>query len=219
VSDDTVFVGFGVFNAGGVRAFSLCGNGQLDAGEACDPGRGGDGCCTAGCTLAAAGAACGADDGNVCTDAVCDGAGACTQRPNTASCDDGDPCSTGDVCAQGRCAGGFAALDAVGCELGRVADHPCGDAALPRALAHAVGGRVASARRLLDRARKLADKGRTSGVERARKAAAARLASIASLTDKATRRKKSAQRISADCKLAVDTLADRGRSLVSAFEF
>jgi len=55
------------------------------------------------------------DDGNVCTDEVCDpgdpgadGAG-CTHPDNTAACDDGLFCTSGDLCSGGICSG--AALD------------------------------------------------------------------------------------------------------------
>jgi hypothetical protein len=44
------------------------------------------------------------DDGNLCTDDVCDG-GDCVHIPNSASCDDGDPCSENDVCSSGSCVG------------------------------------------------------------------------------------------------------------------
>ncbi len=49
-----------------------------------------------------AGAAC-TDDGNGCTNDVCDGSGACTHPSNTASCDDGLFCNGADVCAGGSC--------------------------------------------------------------------------------------------------------------------
>ncbi|HXJ37237.1 MAG TPA: choice-of-anchor Q domain-containing protein [Candidatus Eisenbacteria bacterium] len=47
-----------------------------------------------------------ADDGNVCTNDVCDGAGVCIHPPNTVPCDDGNPCTTGDVCSGGACGSG-----------------------------------------------------------------------------------------------------------------
>jgi hypothetical protein len=43
------------------------------------------------------------DDGNPCTDDVCDGAGVCTHPDNTAPCDDGVFCNGADVCANGTC--------------------------------------------------------------------------------------------------------------------
>jgi hypothetical protein len=45
------------------------------------------------------------DDGNPCTDDLCDGQGGCTAKFNSAPCDDGDPCTVADSCAQGTCAG------------------------------------------------------------------------------------------------------------------
>ncbi|MBI1816313.1 MAG: DUF4215 domain-containing protein [Deltaproteobacteria bacterium] len=49
-----------------------------------------------------AGTAC-TDDGNVCTDDQCDGAGACGHAANTASCDDGVFCNGADTCSGGAC--------------------------------------------------------------------------------------------------------------------
>lgn len=44
------------------------------------------------------------DDGNACTDDVCD-AGTCVATPNTDPCDDGLSCTGGDVCSGGICGG------------------------------------------------------------------------------------------------------------------
>ncbi|HKQ63206.1 MAG TPA: post-COAP-1 domain-containing protein [Candidatus Polarisedimenticolaceae bacterium] len=46
------------------------------------------------------------DDGNVCTDDLCDGNGSCAQVNNTVSCDDGNDCTAGDTCTNGVCVGG-----------------------------------------------------------------------------------------------------------------
>ena len=45
------------------------------------------------------------NDGNPCTDDLCDGAQGCQFVENTLPCDDGDPCTVGDLCAAGDCAG------------------------------------------------------------------------------------------------------------------
>ena len=45
------------------------------------------------------------DDGNVCTDDVCDVALGCTNPNNTDPCDDGVSRTSGDVCGAGVCAG------------------------------------------------------------------------------------------------------------------
>lgn len=44
------------------------------------------------------------DDGNPCTDDVCNG-GLCESSANTADCDDGNPCTYSDVCGGGACSG------------------------------------------------------------------------------------------------------------------
>jgi hypothetical protein len=56
------------------------------------------------CSGASAGTVC-PDDGDSCTDDVCDGEGACVHPANTAPCDDGDACTTGDACDGGACVG------------------------------------------------------------------------------------------------------------------
>src|SRR5262245_22876705 len=53
-----------------------CHDGTVGAGEQCDPGPVADRCCR-NCAFSAAGAAC-PNEGNVCTQDVCDGAGTCT---------------------------------------------------------------------------------------------------------------------------------------------
>ena len=46
------------------------------------------------------------DDGNLCTNDVCDPTGGCLYQFNDLGCDDGDPCTINDSCAGGAC-GGF----------------------------------------------------------------------------------------------------------------
>lgn len=94
----------GFFSAlNGARA--PCGDGVLDSGEECDDGNlvNGD-CCSNPCRLEGIGSACG-NDGNVCTDDQCDGAGTCQHINNAAPCSDGEVCTTGDTCQDGECVG------------------------------------------------------------------------------------------------------------------
>src|SRR5581483_9783545 len=51
------------------------------------------------------------DDGNPCTDDVCDPVLGCVSTPNTSDCDDGDPCTANDVCTDGTCVGSGDACD------------------------------------------------------------------------------------------------------------
>ncbi len=58
---------------------AVCGNGIVEPGEQCDDGSGNGeagSCCDASCRFVAAGTAC-TDDGNLCTNDVCDGSGTC----------------------------------------------------------------------------------------------------------------------------------------------
>lgn len=71
-------------------AVAGCVGGPVDAGVV-DAGAGDGGCSC--------------DDGNACTDDVCDGTGRCTHSVHTAACDDGDACTHDDRCASGTCAG------------------------------------------------------------------------------------------------------------------
>jgi len=81
-----------------------CGNGSVEAGEDCDDGNNDPGdCCSPVCAFEAASSAC-TDDGNVCTDNLCDGAGTCVTTANSAACDDGVFCNGTDGCAGGSCA-------------------------------------------------------------------------------------------------------------------
>ncbi len=75
----------------------------------------GDGCVGGVCV---SGDALECDDGDPCTDEVCDPVEGCIYAVNAAPCDDGDPCTTGDVCTEGLCAG-----EAVDCDDG----DPCTD--------------------------------------------------------------------------------------------
>jgi cysteine-rich repeat protein len=93
----------GVINAGQVLvcdAAGVCGNGVLDAGEACDDGGTADGdCCSSTCTYEPPGSVC--DDGDACTAVdTCDGAGTCLAGAAVV-CDDGAFCNGVETCDPG----------------------------------------------------------------------------------------------------------------------
>ncbi len=80
-----------------------CTNTALNEGECMD----GDACtvgdhCQEG-TCVGLPVAC--DDGDPCTDDLCDGLGGCKTEFNTAACDDGDACTVADGCVEGVCGG------------------------------------------------------------------------------------------------------------------
>ena len=85
--------------------WNRCGNGVVDAGEACDDGNIANGdCCSSTCTITNEGGGC--DDGNVCTDTDTCASGVCGGSPVTdgSPCDDDEPC-TSDSCQSGTCVG------------------------------------------------------------------------------------------------------------------
>ncbi|MBM4354850.1 MAG: hypothetical protein FJ109_13855 [Deltaproteobacteria bacterium] len=72
--------------------------------------------CTAGSTCQAGtcsgGTQVNCNDGNPCTDDLCDPATGCAHNPNAVPCSDGNACTTGDVCGGGGCvAPGFLDCD------------------------------------------------------------------------------------------------------------
>jgi hypothetical protein len=50
------------------------------------------------------------DDGNQCTDDLCDAAGGCFHPYKTGGCEDGDLCTTKDTCVNGNCVAGIAVV-------------------------------------------------------------------------------------------------------------
>jgi cysteine-rich repeat protein len=106
---------------------------SVHAGDPCAAGA----ACHRTCTeathscLSPAGSAC-ADDGNGCTNDVCNGSGTCTHPPNTAPCDDGVFCNGADTCSGGSCvvhAGDPCAGGAECARTCREALHACADPA------------------------------------------------------------------------------------------
>jgi cysteine-rich repeat protein len=86
---------------------AVCGNGVVEAPEACDDGdlTPGD-CCSPECTFEPLGSAC-PSDGNVCSQDVCDGSGTCTHpaEADGTPCTDDDACTGNDQCLAATCTG------------------------------------------------------------------------------------------------------------------
>jgi hypothetical protein len=150
------------------------------------------------------------DDGNVCTDDVCDPATGRCGRPNTAPCDDGSLC-TADRCADGICvsaaAGGY---EGALCELDQLlTTRPCGAEPLPRSLHNVLAKQVAKAKPLLERARRAT---RPRKVAKALTGADRCLAAISAAIKRATNPKKT--RLSASCAAALGNAVEHSRGLV-----
>ena len=77
---------------------------SVHAGDPCANGSECSSTCneTTGSCFAQAGTTC-TDDGNVCTDNICDGEGACVAENNASACDDGLFCNGADTCLNGDC--------------------------------------------------------------------------------------------------------------------
>jgi outer membrane protein assembly factor BamB len=191
VAGGTLLVGYGVFAPGGVRAFSLCGNGELDAGEACDPAAAPAGCCSPACAIAAAGT----------------------------SCDDGDVCTSVDRCAGVTCAGEVATAADLACALARTDDTPCGAEVLPFRLERAFTTHLAALEALLAKATVLGAAGGTEKLERVRKAMLRKLDAIARVAAKLARAHGDGRAISETCRGAVEARVASARALVAAFAF
>jgi hypothetical protein len=79
------------------------------------------------------------DDGNPCTDDVCDAVLGCGHASNALSCDDGDACTSGDACVAGDCVGtgtcacpdadtdGYVDCGIPGCQPGALTCGDCDD--------------------------------------------------------------------------------------------
>ncbi len=84
-----------------------CANAPANEGQACNAD--GSVCTTTDVCKAGAcsqGSALVCDDGNPCSDDVCDPKSGCAHTANSAACSDGNPCTTGDTCSQNACVTG-----------------------------------------------------------------------------------------------------------------
>jgi Lysyl oxidase len=77
--------------------------------------RGGTSACLAARAVEFCGTAADCDDGDACTDDICDGALGCLHAPLSAPCNDGNACTAGDACADGACVGGSPAPGCTAC--------------------------------------------------------------------------------------------------------
>jgi outer membrane protein assembly factor BamB len=227
---DTVYIGYGLGGRSGVRAFSLCGNGELDDGEACDDAGPTD-CCAPDCTVetpcgtttttlppACTGAA-GCDDGNPCTADGCDPAAGCSHVPDdAAACSDGDACTV-DRCADGACLGAVATVDDVGCALDALEDAQCEGEVLPKKLQRAIVKKTKRARKLFDKAARASLAGKPGKAAKLQGKAASQLEAIATQADKAAGARKATQRISQQCKERLVSVVRDRQQVIGGFTF
>lgn len=190
VAGDTLYATWGVTAPGGVRAYGFCGNGILDAGEACDPAIAGTVCCAATCQPATSG-----------------------------TCDDGDVCSADDQCVAGTCQGTIATVEQVTCSLDELETAPCGDETLPRALGKLISKRMKRTRSLLAKAAALAGKGKTDKAAKMRAVASKQVTAIARKAAKATKVASASKRLSEECFGTIDALVTSRRALIDALQF
>jgi hypothetical protein len=115
--NQVLFIGYGENDQVGLylATMSLCGDGQLDAGEECDDGNNADGdCCDAECRLEASGSACD-QDGDHCTVEQCDGLGMCVFKQDLIPC-----------CGDGTCHDVFEGCGTCSADCG-ACPGPCGN--------------------------------------------------------------------------------------------
>jgi cysteine-rich repeat protein len=109
---------------------AVCGNGRIDAGEACDDGNTEPlDCCTSDCLVAPLGNECAADN-NPCGGYECDGHGACVFVPASGQCSDFFGCVDDGTCSAGSCV-----APGVPQDLCRVEDGSCRSCGQPVSLA------------------------------------------------------------------------------------
>lgn len=91
------------------------------------------------------------DDGNACTSPVCDAIYACF-NPVSGPCDDADACTTGDQCAWTTCLGTLATFDDAQCELDQFLATPLCTEPLSSRILEAFGRRITRAKNRMVRA-------------------------------------------------------------------
>jgi hypothetical protein len=114
------------------------------------------------------------DDGNECTEDVCDSSRGACGVPRAGACDDGEGCTTADACAGGECTGRVDGIAGVRCVAGVLASADVCRARLPRPLRRRARKVVLATRKLAHRTKPRAlDRARTGAI-RALEAVAAR---------------------------------------------
>ncbi len=82
------------------------------------------------------------DDGNACTDDVCDPVDGCVYFDNDGPCDDGDRCTINDVCVDGQCMAGEdkPCLDADPCTIDSCEDGECVNESIEEGMFECIDG-------------------------------------------------------------------------------
>jgi hypothetical protein len=143
------------------------------------------------------------DDGNPCTDPVCDPTYGCT-LPVEGPCDDLDACTTGEQCQYTTCLGVLATFDEAQCELDAFLATPlCGSETLdPRILEY-------YAKRIVKMKKQILKASLAVDVEHANRRIISTQKLINGIVKKNARLHFKKQRISYDCFTAVNTRVGR----------
>jgi hypothetical protein len=156
------------------------------------------------------------DDGNECTDDVCDASLRCVYTDGTGPCNDGDACSLDDTCQAGACVGTTAGFDGLACLLRRLRKPDLCTDGVPKKLGRFVGKRAAKTQTLAESAeRTLAEGGNPTRSDKLLGKADKTLGGIGVKVAKAEASSKAKLQITTDCANTIDGLVNDADTLLS----
>lgn len=151
-----------------------------------------------------------ADDGNACTDDVCDSTTGTCGVPRAGACDDGNACTTADVCADAVCAGVITDPAAFRCELDRLGAADVCAEPLPRSLRRVLQQQRKKLRGLATTVERRQAKGKST--EKPLAAMGRLLGKLQGRIDAAAASSKPARRITDACAASLGGIVARERS-------